>query len=47
MLNVKIFFTNITLEEIIDNTINDIFCTTDKVNNLEMDELKQPLTFTA
>ena len=35
------------MEEPIDNIINDLFLTTDKVQNFEREELKQLLTFTA
>ena len=46
-LGVEILFTNIPLEETIDNIINDLFLTTDKVHNFEREELKQLLTFAA
>ena len=46
-LDVEILFTNIPLEETIDNIINDLFLTTDKVYNFEREELKQLLTFAA
>ena len=46
-LNVESLFTNIPLEETIDNIINDSFLTTDKVHNIEREELKQLLTFAA
>ena len=39
-------FTNIPLEETIDNIINDLFLTTDKVHKFKREELKQLLTFT-
>ena len=35
------------MEETIDNVINDLFLTTDKVHNFEREELKQLLTFAA
>ena len=35
------------LEETIDNIINDLFLTNDKVYNFEREELKQLLTFAA
>ena len=35
------------LEETIDNIINDLFLTNDKVHNFEKEELKQLLTFAA
>ena len=35
------------MEEPIDNIINDLFLTTDKVQNFEREELKQLLTFAA
>ena len=40
-------FTNIILEETIDNIINDLFRTTDKVQHFEKEELKQLLKFSA
>ena len=46
-LDVENLFTNITLEETIDNIINDLFLITDKVHNFEREELKQLLTFAA
>ena len=45
-LDVESLFNNIPLEETIDNIINDLFLTTDKVHNFEREELKQLLTFT-
>ena len=45
-LDVECLFTNISLEETIDNIINELFLTTDKVHNFEREELKQ-LTFAA
>ena len=35
------------MEEAIDNTINNLFLTKDKVHNFEPEELKQLLTFAA
>ena len=46
-LNIEILFTNIQLEETIDNIINDLFLTTDKVHDSEQEQLNQLLTFTA
>ena len=46
-LDVESLFTNIPLEETIDNISNDLFLTTDKVHNFEREELKQLLTFAA
>ena len=46
-LDVESQFTNIPLEETIDNIINDLFLTTDKVHNFEREELKKLLTFAA
>ena len=46
-LDVESLFTNIPLEETIDNITNDLFSTTDKVHNFEKEELKQLLTFAA
>ena len=46
-LNVESLFTNISLEETIDNIINDLFLATDKVHNFEREELKLLLTFAA
>ena len=46
-LDVESQFTNIPLEETINNIINDLFWTTDKVHNFERKELKQLLTFAA
>ena len=44
-LDVDSLFTNIPLEETIDNIINDLFLTTNKFHNFEREELKQLLTF--
>ena len=46
-LVVESLFTNIPLEETIDNIINDLFLTTDKVHDFEREELKQHLIFAA
>ena len=46
-LDVESLFTNIPLEETIDNITNDLFLTTDKVHNFEREELQQILTFAA
>ena len=46
-LDVYSLFTNIPLEETIDNIINDLFLITDKVHNFEREGLKQLLTFAA
>ena len=46
-LDVESLLTNIPLEETIDNIINNLFLTTDKVHNFEREELKQLLTFEA
>ena len=46
-LDVESLFTNIPLEETIDNIINDLLLTTDKVHNFEKEELKQLLTLAA
>ena len=46
-LDVESLFTNIPLEETIDNIINDLFLTTDKVHNFEREELKQVNAFAA
>ena len=46
-LDVESLFTNIPLEETIDNIINNLFLTTDKIHNFEREELKQLLTFVA
>ena len=46
-LDVESLFTNIPLEETIDNIINDLSLTADKVHNFEREELKQLLTFSA
>ena len=45
-LDIESQFTNIPLEETIDNIINDLFSTTDKVHKFKREELKQLLTFT-
>ena len=45
-LDIESQFTNIPLEETIDNIINDLFLTTDKVHKFKHEELKQLLTFT-
>ena len=44
-LNIEILFTNVPLEETIDNIINDLFLTTDKVHDFEQEELNQLLTY--
>ena len=44
-LDVESLFTNIPLEETIDNIINYLFLTTDKVHNFEREELKKLLFF--
>ena len=44
-LDVESLFTNIPLEETINNIINDLFLATDKINNFEREELKQHLIF--
>ena len=46
-LDIENQFTNIPLEETIDNIVNDLYLTTDKVHNFEREELKQLLTFAA
>ena len=46
-LDVDSLFTNIPLEETIDNIINGLFLTTDKIHNFEREELKQLFTFVA
>ena len=46
-LDVESLFTNISSEETIDNIINGLFLTTDKVHNFERGKLKQLLTFAA
>ena len=46
-LDVESLFTNISLEETIDNIINDLFLTTDKVHNFEREEPKQLRAFAA
>ena len=45
-LDIESQFTNIPLEETIDNIINDLFLTTDKVHKFKREELKQLLSFT-
>ena len=45
-LDIESQFTNIPLEETIDNIINDLFLTTDKVHTFKREELTQLLTFT-
>ena len=44
-LDVESLFTNIPLEETIDNIINDLYLSTEKVLNFEKHELKQLLMF--
>ena len=46
-LNVDSLFTNIHLEETIDNRINYLFLKTDKVHKFEREKLKQHFTFAA
>ena len=46
-LDVESLFTNIPLEETIDNIINDLYLSTEKVHNFEKHELKQLLMFAA
>ena len=45
-LDIESQFTNIPLEETIDNIINDLFLTTDKVHKFKREKLKQLFTFT-
>ena len=45
--NKLLLFTNIPLEETIDNIINDLYLSTEKVHNFEKHELKQLLMFAA
>ena len=44
-LDVESLFTNILLEETINNMFIDLFLTTDKIHNFEREEIKQLLTF--
>ena len=44
-LDVESLFTNILLEETINNMVIDLFFTTDKIHNFEREEIKQLLTF--
>ena len=44
-LDVESLFTNIPLEETIDNIINDLYLSTEKVHNFEKHKLKQLLMF--
>ena len=46
-LDVESLFTNIPLEETVDNIINDLYLSTENVHNFEKHELKQLLMFTA
>ena len=46
-LDVESLFTNIPLEETIDNIINDLYLSSEKVHNFEKHELKQLLMFAA
>ena len=46
-LDVESLFTNIPLEETIDNIINDLYLSTEKVHNFEKHELKQLLMLAA
>ena len=46
-LHVGSLFTHIPLEDTIDNIINELLLTTDKVHNFEREEPKQLLTFEA
>ena len=46
-LDIENQFTNIPLEETIDNIVNDLYLITDKVHNFEREELKQLLAFAA
>ena len=46
-LDVQSLFANTPLEEAIDNIVNDLFLTTDKVHNFQKEQLKQLLTFAA
>ena len=46
-LDIESLFTNTPLEETIDNIINDLFSTKDKVHNFEREKLQQLITFAA
>ena len=46
-LHIESLFTNTPLEETIDNIINDLFSTKDKVHNFEREKLQQLITFAA
>ena len=46
-LDIESLFTNIRLEETIDNIVNDLYLSIEKVQNFEKHELKQLLMFAA
>ena len=46
-LDVQSLFTNIPLEDTIDNIVNDLFLTTDKAHNFERKKITRLLTFAA
>ena len=46
-LDVQSLFTNIPLEDTIDNIVNDLFLTTDKAHNFEREKITRLLTFAA
>ena len=43
-LDVKSLFTNIPLNEVIDICIDDLFCDTNTIHNLDRNDMKKLLT---
>ena len=46
-LDVESLFTNITLNEVIDICIDDLFCDTNVIHNLDHNDMRQLLTLAA
>ena len=46
-LDVEIFFNNIPLNEVIDICIDDLFCDTNTIHNLDCNDMRELLTLAA
>ena len=46
-LNIDILFTNIPLNEVIDICIDDLFCDTNTIQNLDRNDMRELLTLAA
>ena len=46
-LDVESLFTNIPLNEVIDICIDDLFCDTNTINNLDYSDIRELLTLAA